>query len=80
VSWHGFAEAIFKLSKEFGMPLKVRSVKKIKSADYPTPAKRPFNSRLSLKKLEEALGEPLPSWDLELARVIDARASRERLN
>jgi dTDP-4-dehydrorhamnose reductase len=80
VSWHGFAEAIFNLAKEFGMPLKVKSVKKIKSADYPTPAKRPFNSRLSLKKLEEALGEPLPAWDLELARVIDARASRERLN
>lgn len=80
VSWHGFAEKIFQLGREFGHDLKVKSVKKITSADYPTPAKRPLNSRLSLKKLEEALGEPLPAWDLELARIIDARVSREKLN
>jgi dTDP-4-dehydrorhamnose reductase len=80
VSWHGFAEKIFQLAKEYGGDLSVKSVKKIKSADYPTPAKRPLNSRLSLKKLEEALGEPLPSWDLELARVIEARISRGKLN
>lgn len=80
VSWHGFAEAIFKLAREHGIDLKVRSVKKIKTADYPTPAKRPFNSRLSLKKLEDALGEPLPAWDFELARLMDERAIKNRLN
>jgi dTDP-4-dehydrorhamnose reductase len=80
VSWHGFAEAIFKLAKEFGIPLKVRSVKKIKSADYPTPAKRPFNSRLSLTKIETIMGEGLPSWDYELARIMGLRATRSELN
>lgn len=80
VSWHGFAEAIFKLARERGIDLKVRSVKKIKTADYPTPAKRPFNSRLSLKKLEDSLGEHLPAWDLELTRLMDERVARSTLH
>ncbi len=80
VSWHGFAEKIFQLAREYGVDLSVKSVKKINSSDYPTPAKRPLNSRLGLKKLEEALVEALPAWDMELARMIEARASREKLN
>ena len=80
VSWHGFAEEIFKLAREHQISIKIKSVKKIKSADYPTPAKRPFNSRLSLKKLETALDESLPSWDLELARLMDERAFLLKLN
>lgn len=80
VSWHGFAEEIFKLAREHDVSLKVKSVKKITSADYPTPAKRPFNSRLSLKKLETVLEESLPSWDMELARLMDERARLIRLN
>jgi dTDP-4-dehydrorhamnose reductase len=80
VSWHGFAEKIFEMAHEFGFNLKIKSVKKITSADYPTPAKRPLNSRLSLKKLEEALGDPLPLWDHELVRIMDARTAREKLN
>jgi dTDP-4-dehydrorhamnose reductase len=79
-SWCGFAEEIFKLAREHDISLKVKSVKKINSADYPTPAKRPFNSRLSLKKLETALEESLPSWDMELARLMDERASMLKLN
>lgn len=80
VSWHGFAEEIFKLAREHDVSLKVKSVKKITSADYPTPAKRPFNSRLSLKKLETVLEESLPSWDMELARLMDERVRLIRLN
>jgi dTDP-4-dehydrorhamnose reductase len=80
VSWYGFAEKIFQLARESGVDLSVKSVKKITSADYPTPAKRPLNSRLSLRKLEEALGEALPAWDQELARILDGRASMEKLN
>jgi dTDP-4-dehydrorhamnose reductase len=80
VSWHDFAEEIFRLTRTSGLNLKVTSVKKIETSDYPTPAKRPINSRLSLKKLEEALGEPLPPWDMELARLMDVRVVRDELH
>lgn len=63
ISWHQFAEEIFRLAKVKGIPLTVNTVLKIKTADYPTPAKRPLNSRLSTEKLENALHEMLPSWE-----------------
>lgn len=59
-SWAEFATEIFALSSRFGGPsAKVRS---IATADYPTPAKRPANSRLDCSKLKEVHGVVLPPW------------------
>ncbi|MFL5191330.1 MAG: dTDP-4-dehydrorhamnose reductase, partial [Microvirga sp.] len=59
-SWAEFATEIFTLSARFGGPsAKVRS---IETADYPTPAKRPANSRLDCSKLKQAHGVVLPPW------------------
>lgn len=79
-SWHQFADAIFKLAREHQQPLTIKTLKQITSDQYPTPAARPKNSRLNLKKLESALTEPLPSWDYELARVMEERSWRAGLN
>ncbi len=61
-SWHGFAEAIQALdggeSKAMLLP--------IPSSDYPTPAKRPLNSRLDNDKLERVFGVRLPDWRVAL--------------
>ena len=73
ISWQGFAEKIFELARAMGVALKVNNVKKIETKDYPTPARRPLNSRLSLEKLEHALGERLPEWDVALRDVIHQR-------
>ena len=80
VSWHDFAEKIFDLARENGIKLKIKEVKKITSADFTTPAKRPPNSRLNVTKLETILGESLPAWDHELARIIESRVTRSELN
>ena len=69
VSWHGFAERIFEFAREHGIALKVRQIKKIETKDYPTPAIRPKNSRLSLAKFEQAIGESLPPWEDTLRRL-----------
>jgi dTDP-4-dehydrorhamnose reductase len=59
-SWAEFAAEIFALSARFGGPsAKVRS---IATVDYPTPAKRPANSRLDCSKLKESHGVVLPPW------------------
>ncbi|VWC76456.1 dTDP-4-dehydrorhamnose reductase [Burkholderia lata] len=57
-SWHGFAEAIFAEA----MGERAPKVLPIPASDYPVPAKRPSNSRLSHDKLTEAFGLRLPDW------------------
>lgn len=55
-SWAEFAKEIFSVSG------KDVFVEPIKTSEYPTPAKRPLNSRLSKKKLDEIGFNRLPSW------------------
>lgn len=61
-SWHGFAEAIFRLSN---LPKKP-SVAPIPASAYPTPAARPANSRMSNAKLAEHFGLGAPDWETAL--------------
>jgi dTDP-4-dehydrorhamnose reductase len=70
-SWHGFATAIFEGLRARGVPLKVERVVPIGTADYPTKAHRPINSRLDLSKLSEVLGRSTPDWSAGLATVLD---------
>lgn len=67
-SWADLAAQIFRLSGEFGGA--VANVKPIASADYPTRAMRPANSRLNCDKLEEAHAVRLPSWRSSLRPVV----------
>lgn len=67
-SWAEFAEAIFAASEENGGP--AARVRHIRTADYPTPAKRPANSRLNSAKLEGAHGVRLPDWRSSLKEVV----------
>jgi dTDP-4-dehydrorhamnose reductase len=63
-SWHGFAQKIVELAKEQGKSdLKNRAILPIPTSDYPLPAKRPANSRLSNDSLEQQFGLVMPSWD-----------------
>lgn len=77
-SWHGFAEAIFSTARERlpELPLKVARVEPIPAADYPTPAARPANSRLSLDRVEARFGIAMPPWQDALARCLDELATR----
>jgi dTDP-4-dehydrorhamnose reductase len=50
VSWHGFAVKIFEEAKEINLLEKVPVVKPISSEHYPTPTKRPVNSKLATDK------------------------------
>lgn len=63
-SWAEFAEEIFKLA---GLKAKVNY---ITTDQYPAKAKRPFNSRMSKKKLDENGFERLPDWKDALNRYL----------
>ncbi|MGH6885060.1 MAG: dTDP-4-dehydrorhamnose reductase [Geminicoccales bacterium] len=62
-SWCGFARAILKGA---GIPTPVTP---IRTEDYPTPAKRPRNSRLDCSRLRADFGTDLASWEEQLAEV-----------
>ncbi|MCX4157473.1 MULTISPECIES: dTDP-4-dehydrorhamnose reductase [Paraburkholderia] len=57
-SWHGFASAIFELAD---LPNRPKALP-IPASDYPTPAKRPSNSRMSNEKLAQVFGLAAPHW------------------
>lgn len=62
-SWAKFAEEIFRVA---GMNVKVNH---ITTAEYPTKAKRPLNSRLSKEKLDKYFHK-LPFWEISLEKFI----------
>ncbi len=64
-TWADFAEAIFAEAAARGRRL--TRVKRITTADYPTPARRPANSRLANEKLRRVYGLELPDWRKSLA-------------
>jgi dTDP-4-dehydrorhamnose reductase len=68
-SWHGLAEAIFTVAKRHGMA--PPRVEPIATADWPTPVRRPPDSRLDCGKLEQVFGLRLPDWRPALARTVD---------
>ena len=61
-SWHGFASAIVAGARERGAAVKCSNVAPITTAEYPLPAPRPANSRLSAAKLVERYRLDMPSW------------------
>jgi dTDP-4-dehydrorhamnose reductase len=61
-SWYDFAVAIFEEARLLGFPLKIERVVPITTADYPTPARRPAFSVLSLQKTNALLGTIPPHW------------------
>ncbi|ALP62199.1 dTDP-4-dehydrorhamnose reductase [Paraburkholderia caribensis] len=68
-SWYGFATAIFELAGLEGRS----SVLPIPASDYPTPAKRPSNSRMSNEKLARVFGLQAPHWKDALRLCLETR-------
>lgn len=64
VSWAGFARAIF---AQAGVTCQVRE---IATSDYPTPARRPGNSRLDCQKIKDDFGIHRPDWRAGLTRIL----------
>lgn len=77
-SWHGFASAIVAGVVARGIPVKVGHVEAITTADYPTKARRPANSRLDLSRLARVYGITPPAWEEALACELDAIAPELR--
>ncbi len=71
-SWHGYASHVIEWARATGLPVKVApgAVRPIPTRAYPTPARRPLNSRLSTAKLRNAFGLHLPQWQAGVDRML----------
>ena len=63
-SWHGYAQFVIGYARQTGQPIRVQpeAIEAIPTSAYPTPAKRPHNSRLDTTKLQTTFGLHLPGW------------------
>lgn len=70
-TWHGYARFIVDrlwASGDRGRP--PPDVIAVTSAEFPSPARRPANSRLDTGKLRQALGTDLPPWQEGVAQAL----------
>jgi dTDP-4-dehydrorhamnose reductase len=75
-TWHGFAKAIFAGWSHRGR--RVPALAAIKTAEFPTAARRPANSRLDCRKIASDFGIRLPHWQDSLDACLDAFAAAQQ--
>ena len=71
-SWHGYASFVLEYARRAGISLKVapEAIQPVPTSAFPTPAKRPLNSRLDTAKLQSSFGLTLPMWQNGVARML----------
>lgn len=71
-SWHGYARFVLQHARSANRVLKAgpEQVQAIPSSAYPTPAKRPHNSRLDTTRLRNTFGLHLPHWQDGVTRML----------
>lgn len=80
VSWCEFARTIVDLAGRapgFDLRLKPEAIRAISTAEYPTPARRPANSRLDCRRLESDFGLQMPDWQPYLERMLQLLALKQ---
>jgi dTDP-4-dehydrorhamnose reductase len=71
-NWRDYARFVIGAAVKAGKPIKAQpeTIKALTTADYPTPAKRPANSRLDTRKFRDTFGFELPHWQAGLHHIL----------
>ncbi len=71
-SWHGYAEFVLSesLRHQPGLQLAAKAVDAVPTSAFPTPARRPHNSRLDTQKIKTTFGLALPEWQAGVSRML----------
>ena len=71
-SWHGYAKHVIEFARAAGQPIKVNAnaVEPVPTSAFPTPAKRPSNSRMNTSKLRNVFHLQLPPWQTGVDRML----------
>lgn len=72
-TWHAYANFVLDFARRTGIELKAahEAVVPIPTSAFPTPAKRPHNSRLDTQKLQNTFALQLPHWQAGVARMLE---------
>lgn len=72
-TWYDYAKFVVAYAQRAGVETKVTldAIEAIPSSAFPTPAKRPHNSRLDTSLLRNSFGLTLPAWQLGVSRMLD---------
>ena len=76
-TWYDYAELIFNLAEQQGEKLMIQHVEPILTSNYPTPAKRPLNSRLNNEKIQARFELQLPDWKQGVAYTVTELLNKE---
>ena len=71
-SWHGYARHVIEFARSLGQPIQVEpdAIAPVPTSAFPTPAKRPSNSRMNTRKLQSTFGLTLPAWQTGVERML----------
>lgn len=71
-TWHEYASMAIAYARHHGAALKVAAdaIHPVATSAFPTPAKRPHNSRLNTEKLQHTFNLTLPDWQAGVARML----------
>lgn len=71
-SWFEYADYVLNFARDAGISLKLAKdgLKAIPTSQYPTPARRPLNSRLNTEKLKTTFDLRLPDWQTGVERML----------
>ncbi len=71
-TWHGYASHVIARARQLRPDLtwKVGEIAPVPTSAFPTPARRPLNSRLNTHKLQQAFGLHLPHWQVGVDRLL----------
>lgn len=71
-SWHGYARFVIDCARKRGAAIKVENgaIRPVSSDQFPTPARRPLNSRLDTGRLRQTFGVQPPDWQTGVMQML----------
>ena len=71
-TWNGYAKHVIAQAQQIQSALKITAneIASVPTSDFPTPARRPHNSRLNTAKLQATFGLTLPAWQQGVDRML----------
>ncbi|MBO9536364.1 dTDP-4-dehydrorhamnose reductase [Herbaspirillum sp.] len=79
-SWHGYAQHIVRrlAAQGVALTLDADAIAPVTTAEYPTAARRPANSRMDTSRVKKTFGLDFPSWDEEVDHCLAELANIEQ--
>lgn len=70
-TWYDYAALVFEEARKAGIPLALNKLNAVPTTAYPTPARRPHNSRLNTEKFQQNFALVLPDWQVGVKRMLN---------